>query len=195
MYRNHKICAIIPVYNEQKQIKNVINELPDFFDQIIVIDDKSEDLTVSIIEKAQKSNEKIILIKKKIREGAGSAKKEGYLFARKTNNDIFVTLDGDGQMDNNEVVDLIDPIIEDRYDFTKANRLSHIEVFKNMPKHRFLGNSILTLFTKIASGYWHVTDAKPGLQHVIEKVLESLPFEKLYHSYGYPNHLLVMLNI
>ena len=59
MYRNHKICAIIPVYNEQKQIKNVINELPDFFDQIIVIDDKSEDLTVSITEKAQKSNEKL----------------------------------------------------------------------------------------------------------------------------------------
>tara|TARA_B100000886_G_C20424268_1_gene493115 strand:- start:2945 stop:3892 length:948 start_codon:yes stop_codon:yes gene_type:complete len=195
MYRNHKICAIIPVYNEQKQIKNVINELPDFFDQIIVIDDKSEDLTVSIIEQAQKSNEKIILIKKKIREGAGSAKKEGYLFARKTSNDIFVTLDGDGQMDNNEVVDLIDPIIEDRYDFTKANRLSHIEVFKNMPKHRFLGNSILTLFTKIASGYWHVTDTQTGFTACNRKVLESLPFEKLYHSYGYPNHLLVMLNI
>lgn len=195
MYRNHKICAIIPVYNEQKQIKNVINELPDFFDQIIVIDDKSEDLTVSVIEQVQNSNGKITLIKKKVREGAGSAKKEGYLFARKTNNDIFVTLDGDGQMDNNEVVDLIDPIIENRYDFTKANRLSHIEVFKNMPKHRFLGNSILTLFTKIASGYWHVTDTQTGFTACNRNVIETLPFEKLYHSYGYPNHLLVMLNI
>ena len=195
MYRNHKICAIIPVYNEQKQIKNVINDLPNFFDQIIVIDDKSKDSTVSVIEQIQNSNGKITLIKKKIREGAGSAKKEGYLFAKKTNNDIFVTLDGDGQMDNNEIVNLIDPIIEDKLDFTKANRLGHVEVFKNMPKHRFLGNSILTLFTKIASGYWHVTDTQTGFTACNRKVLETLPFEKLYHSYGYPNHLLVMLNI
>ena len=195
MYRNHKICAIIPVYNEQKQIKNVINGLPNFFDQIIVIDDKSKDSTVEIIEQTQKSNDKVILIKKKIREGAGSAKKEGYLFAKKTDNDIFVTLDGDGQMDNNEIVNLIDPIIENRFDFTKANRLSHVEVFKNMPKHRFLGNSILTLFTKIASGYWHVTDTQTGFTACNRKIIETLPFEKLYHSYGYPNHLLVMLNI
>ncbi len=195
MYRNHKICAIIPVYNEQKQIKNVINGLPNFFDQIIVIDDKSKDSTVSIVEEMQNSKGKITLIKKKVREGAGSAKKEGYLFAKKTNNDIFVSLDGDGQMDNNEIVSLIDPIIEDKFDFTKANRLGHVEVFKNMPKHRFLGNSILTLFTKIASGYWHVTDTQTGFTACNRKVIETLPFEKLYHSYGYPNHLLVMLNI
>lgn len=195
MYLNYKICAIIPVFNEQKNIKNVINELPDYFDQIIVIDDKSTDSTVSIIEQIQKSRDEITLIKKNVRGGAGSAKKEGYLSARKTDNDIFVTLDGDGQMDNNEIFSLIDPIIEGRFDFTKANRLSHIEVFKNMPKHRFFGNSILTLFTKIASGYWHVSDTQTGFTACNRKVIESLPFENLYHSYGYPNHLLVMLNV
>ena len=93
MYLNKKICAIIPVYNEQKNIKNVINELPDYFDQIIVIDDKSTDSTVSIIEQIQKSRDEITLIKKNVRGGAGSAKKEGYLSARKTDNDIFVTLE------------------------------------------------------------------------------------------------------
>ena len=64
-----------------------------------------------------------------------------------------------------------------------------------MPKHRFFGNAILTLLTKIASGYWHVTDTQTGFTACNRKVIDTLPFEKLYNSYGYPNHLLVMLNV
>ena len=51
------------------------------------------------------------------------------------------------------------------------------------------------MLTKIASGYWHVTDAQTGFTACNKKVIKVLPFKKLYTNYGYPNHLLVMLNI
>jgi len=185
----------MPVYNEETNIISVIKKIPDFIDEIVVVDDKSTDSTVSKLESLIDINPKIKLIKKSKNEGAGSAKKSGYIYARNTKNDIFVTIDGDGQMDLKDVKVLIRPLIKDRIDFTKANRLTHSEVFEKMPRYRFFGNAILTLLTKIASGYWHVTDTQTGFTACNRKVIDTLPFEILYNSYGYPNHLLVMLNV
>ena len=185
----------MPVYNEEINIAGVINGLPNFIDEIVVVDDKSTDNTGAILDDLQRKNKKVTVIKKSKNEGAGSAKKQGYLYARNTAHDIFVTIDGDGQMDINEINNLIEPIINNEADFAKANRLIHGDVHKKMPRYRFWGNAILTLLTKIASGYWHVTDAQTGFTACNRKVIEALPLEKLYDSYGYPNQILVMLNV
>ncbi len=195
MYKDRSVCVIIPVYNEEKNIASVIENIPEYLDEIIVIDDKSTDSTKEILSRLKQSVNNLTVIQKDKNEGAGSAKRDGYLYAKKTSHHIYVTLDGDGQMNSDEIQDLIDPIINDDVDFTKANRLIYGDVHNHMPKHRFWGNAILTLLTKIASGYWHVTDAQTGFTACNRKVIKSLPFEKLYTSYGYPNQILVMLNI
>ena len=53
---------------------------------------------------------------------------------------------------------LISPVISDKADYSKGNRLNYFDVQNIMPKHRFFGNTLLTLLTKFASGYYHIMD-------------------------------------
>jgi hypothetical protein len=64
-----------------------------------------------------------------------------------------------------------------------------------IPKARYFGNSILTLLTKIASGYWHVADSQSGYTAMNSKILNTLDWRFMYTRYGQPNHLLIMLNV
>lgn len=170
--------------------------MPDFVDEIIIVDDFSNDNTSKILFEEKKRYEKVTVLSRTENGGSGAAKRDGYIYARSnTSHDIYVTMDGDGQMAPDEIKTLIEPLVEEKADFTKANRLVHGDVHKAMPKYRFWGNAVLTLMTKIASGYWHVTDAQTGFTACTREVLVTLPFKKLYTEYGYPNHLLVMLNI
>ena len=195
MYKGLSCCILIPAYNEQKNILSVINSLPSFIDEIVVVNDCSNDDTHKILEDISKINSKVTIINKEINEGAGAAKKVGYLYGRTTKHNLFITMDGDGQMNPDEIKHLLDPIVDKEADFTKANRLLYSNAYKKIPKKRFFGNSILSLLTKIASGFWHVSDSQTGFTACNREVIDALPFEQLYSSYGYPNHLLVMLNI
>jgi hypothetical protein len=64
-----------------------------------------------------------------------------------------------------------------------------------IPKTRYIGNSILTLLTKVASGYWHVADSQSGYTVMNRNILKTLDWRFMYTRYGQPNHLLIMLNI
>ena len=125
MYKDHSIALIIPVYNEEKNIASVINSVPEYVDEVIVVDDKSTDSTKEILLRLKRDMNNLTLIEKNFNDGPGSAKREGYIYSSKSEHDIFVTIDGDGQMDPDEIYKLIDPIINGDADFTKANRLLH----------------------------------------------------------------------
>ncbi|HEY8776764.1 MAG TPA: hypothetical protein VIM33_09860, partial [Gaiellaceae bacterium] len=64
-----------------------------------------------------------------------------------------------------------------------------------IPRHRYLGNAVLSLFTKIASGYWHVADSQAGFTALGLPMLELLDLDRIYRSYGFPNDMLVHLNV
>ncbi|MCH7762007.1 hypothetical protein IIA15_11510 [candidate division TA06 bacterium] len=64
-----------------------------------------------------------------------------------------------------------------------------------MPKIRYLGNAILSLLTKIASGYWKVADFQCGYTAISYKAFLEIQSEKIYRGYGFPNDLLVVLNV
>jgi hypothetical protein len=102
---------------------------------------------------------------------------------------------GDGQMDSSDLPNLLDPIVDNRADYTKGNRLVTGEAWKKIPHVRYLGNSALTFLTKIASGYWHITDSQSGYTALNKKGLHLLPLEKIYPRYGMPNDFLVSCNI
>jgi hypothetical protein len=80
-------------------------------------------------------------------------------------------------------------------DYTKGNRLVTGEAFKRIPKIRFFGNSALSLFTKIASGYWHVADSQTGYTAINARALKVINWDKMFKRYGQPNDLLVKLNV
>jgi hypothetical protein len=76
----------------------------------------------------------------------------------------------------------------------EANRLVG-RAWKVIPRTRYLGNAVLSLLTKIASGYWHVADSQAGYTALSLAALRRLDLDRLYPRYGFPNDLLVHLNV
>ena len=68
----------------------------------------------------------------------------------------------DNQMDPDELEALVRPVARGEVDYAKANRLFTGQAWELIPRHRYLGNAVLSLLTKIASGYWHVADSQAG---------------------------------
>lgn len=195
MYQNKQIAVVVPCYNEESQIEQVIATIPDYIDAIVVIDDVSRDNTIKVIERAQQGNPKVVLIKHNKNQGVGGAIASGYKWARDNNMDIAVVMAGDGQMDPDELPKLIEPIVNGETDYTKTNRLFYGDAFNQIPKVRYFGNSILSLLTKIASGYWHIADSQSGYTAIGKEPLQLIDWDKMYKRYGQPNDLLVRLNI
>ena len=195
MYKDKKIAVVVPAFNEETQIERTVCTMPDYVDKIIVVDDKSKDRTVEIVERLTKNDERILLIQHVKNGGVGKAIGTGYIWCRENDIDIAVVMAGDGQMDPDDMPALLDPVVENSADYTKGNRLITGEAWKKIPRVRYLGNSALTFLTKIASGYWHVTDSQTGYTALNRKALHLLPLEDIYPRYGMPNDFLVTCNI
>ena len=195
MYRNKTISIIIPAYNEEKQIGGVLVTIPDWVDHIVVVNDASKDKTGEVVNQLQAIDARIVLLNHAKNQGCGGALASGYKWARDHRCDIAVRMDGDGQMDPEELAQLLDPVVEDRTDYAKGNRLFTGEAFKRIPKVRYFGNAFLSLLTKIASGYWHVADFQSGYTAINQRALNLIDWDRMYKRYGQPNDLLVRLNV
>ncbi len=195
MYKEKTIAVVVPAYNEEQLILQTITTIPDFVDKLIVIDDNSKDNTVKMVDSLQeKFSNKLILVRHEKNKGVGAAIKTGYKKSLELNIDVTAVMAGDAQMDPNELHRLIDPIVEGKIDYAKGNRLTHKERMK-MPKFRAFGNGMLTFLTKIASGYWNVIDPQNGYTAISRKALETIDVDDIYDGYGYPNDLLIKLNV
>jgi glycosyltransferase involved in cell wall biosynthesis len=127
--------------------------------------------------------------------GVGSAIARGYKWAKDHGIDCTAVMAGDGQMDPAELESICTPVINEGIDYVKGNRLIHRSALLVIPKIRYFGNSVLSILTKIASGYWHVSDTQTGYTAISNKALNAVELHKIYKSYGMPNDLLVKLNI
>jgi glycosyltransferase involved in cell wall biosynthesis len=195
MYKNKKICTVVPAYNEGGQIKRVIETMPDFVDTIVIVDDCSSDDTAKIVAGHSEAESKIVLLRHKVNQGVGATLATGYKWAHDKSFDAVVRMDGDGQMNPDDLPALLDPVVEGRADYAKGNRLFTGEAYRKIPKIRYFGNAFLSLLTKIASGYWHVADFQSGYTVINKTVLTTIDWDKMYHHYGQPNDLLVRLNV
>ncbi len=195
MYREKEIGVVVPAYNEEKLIAVTVNSIPDFVDHIIVVDDASKDRTTEIVDNLRSVNEKILLFRHEKNRRVGAALSTGYTWCRDNDMDITVVMNGDNQMDPADLANLLNPIVDNSADYTKGNRLVTGEAWDIIPHVRYMGNSVLTMLTKIASGYWHVTDSQSGYTAINNKALNLLPLDNLYPKYGVPNDILVRLNI
>lgn len=141
------------------------------------------------------NSDRIVLITHLVNAGKGSGIATGYKWAKDHGIDCVATMDGDGQMDPDELLSLCEPIIFEKIDYVKGNRLIHRSALLVIPKVRFFGNSILSILTKLASGYWHVSDTQTGYTAISNKALNAIRLYDIYKKYGYPNDMLVKLNI
>ena len=189
---NPHIAVVIPAYNVATHIHRVITSIPLKIKDIIVVDDASEDGTAAVVQSTP--SKRLYLLKHKKNQGVGSAMLTGYSYALELGAKIIVKMDGDGQMDPNDLTNIVDPVANGDVDYTKGNRLFQGDAWNMIPHYRYFGNSFLSLLTKIASGYWHIADSQTGYTAVSLKVLKKLHLDTIYKRYGMPNDMLIKLN-
>ena len=195
MYRDKTVSVIVPAYNEEKLIANVLKTIPGFVDHIVVVDDASSDRTGEIVKSKQEGDSRIAYVRHPKNTGVGGAIATGYKWARDKGIDISVVMAGDAQMDPRDLPGLLNPIADGEVDYSKGNRLFTGKAWRVIPKSRYFGNAILSFLTKIASGYWHVADSQSGYGAIALQVLKTIDLETIYKRYGMPNDLLVKLNV
>jgi glycosyltransferase involved in cell wall biosynthesis len=196
MYQGLTLGVVVPCHNEAKNISKVLDKMPDYVDVIYVVDDRSQDETVQIVhDYIARHPRRIVLLEHSVNQGAGGAIVTGYKQSVADKIQAVAVMAGDDQMDPDDLPALLAPIISGEADYVKGNRYLDDNAWEKIPKIRFFGNAALSLLTKIASGYWHVIDSQTGYTVITGKTLAKLPLDRLWKRYGYPNHILVMLNI
>jgi glycosyltransferase involved in cell wall biosynthesis len=195
MYKEKSICVVVPARNEETQVATVIQTMPVYVDKIIVVDDASTDGTAETVKPFLGDTDKVQLIQHSKKAGVGGAIVSGYKWALQNRYDVTAVMAGDGQMDPADLESIIMPVVDEDADYTKGNRLFYGDAWRMIPHHRYLGNSFLSLFTKAASGYWHIADSQSGFTAISLKALKRLDLDRIYKDYGMPNDMLIKLNM
>jgi glycosyltransferase involved in cell wall biosynthesis len=196
MYREATVGVVVPAYNEEVLITRVIETMPEYVDHIVVVDDASQDRTADVVLEHQKDlGDRLVLLRHEENQGVGGAIATGYRWCRDRKIDAVAVMAGDAQMNPHDLPALLDPVVNGEADYTKGNRLFTGDAWNQIPKVRYLGNSAMSLLTKIASGYWHVADSQSGSTVINLKALRTIDWDKMYARYGQPNDLLVRLNV
>jgi glycosyltransferase involved in cell wall biosynthesis len=194
LYRGQRVCVIIPCYNVARHIAEVLSAVPAYVDRIVAVDDGSRDETVKLLEAA--TDERIEVVRHERNRGVGAAMRTGLARGVAARADLLVKVDGDGQMDLDDMPKLLDSLIDDqRYGYAKGNRLVDQKALSRMPRLRVIGNFALTFLTKLASGYWYVVDPQNGYLAIRRDVWERLDPDRISDGYFFENDMLVGLNI
>lgn len=119
MNKQPKILVIIPAYNEEENIANIINEVIEKAPQvnILVVDDGSNDETAIVAR-----DFKVHMVSHPFNLGIGGAVQTGFKFAKMRNYDIAIQVDGDGQHDPGFISQLIKPVVEEKADISVGSR-------------------------------------------------------------------------
>jgi glycosyltransferase involved in cell wall biosynthesis len=107
---------------------------------------------------------------------------------------VIVKVDGDGQMDGALIPAFIAPILRGEADYTKGNRFFDLEQIRAMPPLRLFGNAVLSLLTKLSSGYWDLFDPTNGFTAIHADAARHLPFNKISQRYFFESDMLFRLN-
>lgn len=195
MHRNLKLSVVIPCYNEEDGVREVIGRIPKIVDEIVVVDNNSTDRTSEV---ARSLGARVVLEK---RPGYGAAYKAGLAAAT---GDLVITMDGDGTYPPEEIARLVDTLAERGWDFLSACRFPLVDPRAMSGTNRF-GNWVLTVtamllfFTPIRdsqSGMWVfkrvalqklklTSDGMPFSQEIkLEAILRGFRFGEAHIPYG-----------
>jgi glycosyltransferase involved in cell wall biosynthesis len=160
MLEGKRVAVVVPAHDEEELIAGTLAGIPKFVDRVYVVDDSSRDATA---ERAQEvGDSRVEVISHSQNEGVGAAIVTGYRRALAEGIDVACVMAADGQMDPGDLERIATPVARGEVEYAKANRLFTGQAWTLMPRHRYLGNAVLSMLTKIASGYWHVADSQSG---------------------------------
>jgi glycosyltransferase involved in cell wall biosynthesis len=193
MLEGKRVAVVVPAHDEESLIGDTLGGIPAFVDSVIVVDDGSADGTVDRARAFGDARAEVVVHERN--RGVGAAIVTGYRRALELEADVVCVMAADNQMDPADLATLVRPVARGELDYAKANRLFTGQAWELIPRSRYLGNAALSLLTKIASGYWHVADSQSGYTAINRELLELLDLDRVYQGYGFPNDLLVHLNV
>ena len=161
-----KIIIGIPAFNEEKNIGPIVAKLKKKYDQVIVCDDGSSDMTETI---ASSLGAHVVKHDKNL--GYGSAIKTIFNQAGKIEGDILVTFDADGQHQISEIDTVLQPIFENQADIVIGSRF--LGETKDLPRYRKIGIQTITGLTNVMTGS-KITDSQSGFRAYTKKVLKEI---------------------
>lgn len=159
-----KIIAIIPAYNEEQTIADVLLRTREFVDEIIVIDDGSKDRTGEIARAHG-----AMVLRHMINRGLGASLGTGFEMSRRLGAEAVVTLDADGQHDPASIPQLVSALANGADAAIGSRMLEH----KGMPWFRIVANKLGNLTTFVLFGAW-VSDSQSGLRAFSAHALEHM---------------------
>lgn len=187
------IAVVIPSYKVRRHILGVIAGIGTEVGLIFVVDDKCPDRSGAFVRDNCR-DPRVTVIEHTVNQGVGGAVMTGYRSAIAAGASIIVKVDGDGQMDASLIPAFVWPIVSGEADYTKGNRFFDLEQIKSMPPMRLFGNAVLSLMTKVSSGYWDIFDPTNGFTAIHADVARSLPFNRISTRYFFETDMLFRLN-
>ena len=178
-----KVCVVMPARNESSHIYDAISVLPEWIDRVVVVNDGSDDNTAELAQDAGA----MVINSEGI--GVGGAISHGYQHLLNSNIPerwCAVVMAGDGQMDPNDLTNLIEPIISGNADYVKGDRSAHLEGLQAMPRRRRIGTWWLKHLTNLATGL-EIHDPQCGYTVCSDRMLSEWDWSRNWDGYGYPN--------
>lgn len=191
-----RVYCVIPAYRAASTIVDVVRGALEHADGVIVVDDACPQRSGEAAEKAYPDDRRVSVIRRDRNGGVGAATKTGIERALEQGADVIVKLDADGQMDPAFIPSMRDAIRENpSLVCVKGNRFFDSSVIRLMPKARLIGNAILSLLVKCASGYWNSIDPTNGYVAFNAHLLRSLPWRSFADSYFFELSVLCELGL
>lgn len=162
--------ALIPAYNEERFIGSLVLAVQAYVDQVIVVDDGSQDRTSEIARTAG-----AFVIQHEVNQGKAAAVNTGFKHLRRVKPAAIIMLDGDGQHCADDIPQVLEPIMQGDADIVVGSRFQ--EVKSEIPAYRQIGQHSLTLATNLTSGVW-VSDSQSGFRAFSKRALEHLSFSQ-----------------
>ncbi|AMQ18114.1 glycosyltransferase family 2 protein [Thermococcus peptonophilus] len=167
-----RISVVIPAYNEERRLPKVLERVPEFVDEIIVVDDGSSDGTYPSAISFSEKDPRVKVFRLEQNCGKGCAMREGI---KHVAGDIVVFMDADGQHLPEEIEKLVKHVVEGRADLVIGAR--KVEVQGRRPLHRRLSNIITTRLIRLKIGTY-VYDTQSGFRAYRREFLPEIESDR-----------------
>ncbi len=158
MINGKRVITILPVLNEENKIRHIVAKAPrDLVDEILVVDDGSDDETASEARQGGAT-----VVRNEARVGCGASIRIGIDYALARRYDIIAVMAGNGKDDARDIPTLLNGL-ENGLDFVQGSRYLKGGIWENMPLHRVVGTKVYSLLFSALNGLW-ITDATNGFR-------------------------------
>jgi len=186
MYKDKKIIVVLPAYNAATTLEMTVNDIPDMVDEIILVDDKSNDATVAVAKRLG-----LFIFQREKNGGYGANQKTCYRLALDHGADIVVMIHPDYQYDPKLIKFFAEFIGGNFFDVMLGTRIrSRREALAGgMPLYKYISNRALTIFENLVSGYnlseWHT-----GMRAYSREVLEKIDWQSNSDDFVFDTEML-----